>query len=192
MEQFGEISVAGFDKLIKRLHLHRRSSGSSMFIPNRLALSYYRVWLVGILSSTGLFAQDYTPPAGYYAGAEDLLGESLRTALHAVIDGQNSLNYFNDLPILWTVTEAVPGQPGLIQLIYSGKAVSSNSSQGGWNREHTWPQSYGAGTGSAFSDAHHIFPADSDVNKKRNNYIYDYAVVGVAVPEAPDCLVDEG
>jgi hypothetical protein len=37
------------------------------------------------------------------------------------------------------------------------------------NTEHVWPQSYGAGQGSAKSDLHHLWPARGDVNSARGN-----------------------
>ncbi|GIV58264.1 MAG: hypothetical protein KatS3mg042_1177 [Rhodothermaceae bacterium] len=38
------------------------------------------------------------------------------------------------------------------------------------NTEHAWPQSYGAGSGHARQDMHHLFPARADVNSTRGNH----------------------
>lgn len=150
-----------------------------------------RLMAVGLLvvGPAFLLAQKYAPPVNYYANAEGQTGQALRTALHAIIDGHSALNYYNDLPILWRITEMDPDDSSRILTIYAGASVSG-STGGAWNREHTWPQSYGAEVGSAFSDAHHIFPALSTVNETRSNYIFDYTPFGVPVGGAPGNLVD--
>lgn len=146
----------------------------------------------GFLLVAGLSAQDYSPPAGYYSAADGFVGDSLRSALHEIIDGQNNLNYSDDLPVLWRQTEADPDNPGHILLIYSGLPADPIPAEGGWQREHTWPQSYGAGSGAAYSDAHHLYPCNGFVNSTRSNYIFDYVVVGSPVDGAPGSLIDEG
>lgn len=154
-------------------------------------LSFSVSFLTGLLSAAALFAQDYSPPEGYYDDAEGLTGPALREALHGTIDGHNVINYSAGLPALWEVTEADPDNPGNILLIYSGASVAPTPGEGGWNREHSWPRSYGAEEGShAFSDAHHMYPCDEDVNTTRLNYIFDYAVVRTPVPEAPGSFAD--
>ncbi len=147
--------------------------------------------LAGLLPAAFLFSQDYSPPEGYYDAAEGFIGTALREALHGTIDGHNVINYSEGLPALWEVTEADPDNPGKILLIYSGASVAPTPGEGGWNREHSWPRSYGAVEGShAFSDAHHMYPCDEDVNTTRLNYIFDYAVVRTPVPEAPGSFAD--
>ena len=57
-------------------------------------------------------------------------------------------------------------------LIYSRRSEPKNTSgvSTGWNREHVWPKSYGVGySGPDFSDLHHLFPADWNVNSARGN-----------------------
>ncbi len=49
------------------------------------------------------------------------------------------------------------------------------------NTEHAWPQSYGASSGSAKSDMHHLFPARADVNSTRNNH--PFAVIDAAATD---------
>jgi endonuclease I len=44
-----------------------------------------------------------------------------------------------------------------------------------WNREHLWPKSHGVGTSAAaaaFTDVHHLRPADWNVNSARNNLYF--------------------
>ena len=58
-----------------------------------------------------------------------------------------------------------------VKLIYSRRSESKSSSS--WNREHVWPRSYGVGnTGPDYSDLHHLFPSDQDVNSARSSKIF--------------------
>jgi endonuclease I len=120
-----------------------------------------------------------------------MLGDALRSQLHEIIGGQNQLEYYAQLPVLWRETEADAQRPGNILLLYSGVSVSGADGSGNWNREHVWPQSYGAGTGSAFSDAHHLYPVHPFVNSERSNFIFDEVAFGQSVPNAPGSLYDE-
>ena len=44
----------------------------------------------------------------------------------------------------------------------------------GWNREHSWPKSYGVGyEGPDYSDLHALYAADWSVNSARNNLFFD-------------------
>lgn len=156
------------------------------------SLTFSVSFLTGLLSTAALFGQDYSPPDGYYDTAEGLTGSALREALHGTIDDHRAINYSDGLPALWEITEADPNNPGKILLIYSGLSADPDPQTGGWNREHSWPRSYGAAeNGAAFNDAHHLYPCDSDVNTTRWNYIFDYAVVRTPVSEAPGSYVDE-
>ena len=156
----------------------------------RLKWINFSLWLFILLGYGKLCSQEYVVPGEYYEGMEGLVGDDLRRALHDLIDNQNNLNYINDLPTLWRQTEADPNNPGQILLIYSGLPAAPDPSTGGWNREHTWPRSYGADSGAAFSDAHHLYPCNISVNEIRSNYIFDHVVFGQEVNMAPGSLVD--
>jgi len=131
----------------------------------------------------------YAPPDGYYDPEEGLLGEPLKEALHDIIDGQVVIGYFDKIPVLFSVVDQDPDNPNNILLLYSGDSVPASSSS--WNREHTWPRSYGADDGPAFSDAHHLFPADATANSDRSNYAFDNLETFVPMADAPESRVND-
>ena len=47
------------------------------------------------------------------------------------------------------------------------QAVFMNGSPNGINTEHTWPQAFGAGSGNARADMHHLHPSKVNVNSAR-------------------------
>lgn len=144
---------------------------------------------------------DYDPPAAYYAPAEGLFGENLRDALHGIIAPHTVLTY-TDVATAIRVLDQDPDNPENILLIYSGFSVGAFSNWVEWNREHVWPRSYGAlgdRSGSrethsvhypAFSDFHHMYPCNPQVNEDRSNYSFDWLPSGNSVPNAPGSKVD--
>ena len=116
-------------------------------------------------------------PEGYYAAAEGLDGRALRVAIHDTIVNHHVLPYSSRRAI--DVREGVeamdedPNRPLFVNLLYSD-AVAHKGTWPGYNREHTWPQSLGARTGTpAHTDLHHIFACDANVNSARGNKMFD-------------------
>jgi endonuclease I len=136
-------------------------------------------------------AQDTSPPPSYYASLASSgslpAGDNLRRALHDLIDGHTVISY-NDLPELFEIIDRDPNNPSNVILLYSGYSVSGTSTS--WNREHTWPRSYGADSGPAYSDAHHLFPADVDANSDRSNYGFANLSSGTGLRDAPQSIYD--
>ena len=56
----------------------------------------------------------------------------------------------------------------------SGLSVRLYAQDNGWNTEHIWPQSLGAGSGNARIDMHHLRPIRADVNSSRSNYPFTF------------------
>ena len=117
-------------------------------------------------------------PANYYTGIDHItLGPAgLKSALRARIANHTIVSYDDAWNALGDLHDAAPLAPGNVTLIYSDHtlSVSSHDSKG-WNREHSWPKSYGVGyTGPDFSDLHHLYPADWNVNSARNNLFFDF------------------
>jgi len=56
----------------------------------------------------------------------------------------------------------------------SGLTVRMYAQENGWNTEHIWPQSMGAGSGNARIDMHHLRPVRADVNSSRSNYAFAF------------------
>ncbi|MCC5806119.1 MAG: endonuclease [Opitutales bacterium] len=133
---------------------------------------------------------NYDSPAAYYEDAEGLFGDELRDALHGIIAPHNVLSY-NDVTLAVRVLDEDPDNPDNLLLIYSGISVPKTSNWVEWNREHTWPRSFGASEGGpAFSDFHHMYPCNPGVNSRRSNYSFDWLPNGNPDPGAPGSKVD--
>jgi endonuclease I len=123
-------------------------------------------------------------PPGYYDSAIGLEGEVLQSALHNIIDNHNSVSYTylwtafyttDDKPdgTVWDMYSDVPG--GVPPYIYefgidqTGDGAAEGS---GYNREHSWPQSWYGGLSPMYTDLFIIYPTDVRVNGFRSNYPY--------------------
>ena len=163
-----------------------------MAIFNRLGVVYFVGWLVGFIPSAGLFGQEFGPPEGYYDPAEGLVGDALKTSLHDIIDGHIVASYGN-IALAFQEYDKDPANENNILLLYSGASVSKfHQNYTNWNREHSWPQSFGADNGPANSDAHHLFPANPQTNSDRLNYAFDELESSRPLVNAPDSKVSPG
>jgi len=125
------------------------------------------------LGSTAAQSQ-YAPPDDYYASVEGLVGDALREELHDTIDDHKNLGYDAARAALRTL-EADPDVENHIFLIYSGESIPGHLFNSEWNREHVWPQSFGADADTIpGADLHHLYPANPGVNSDRSNKIFDY------------------
>ena len=120
-------------------------------------------------------------PDGYYKGANQTSSETLRNSLHQIIDDHTKIPYTSTATDTWDVLEIADedqDNPGNIITIYRN---SSYPKQGGgndfYNREHTWPVSYGVDrelvSNYPYSDMHALFLADSGYNSSRSNHPYN-------------------
>lgn len=132
---------------------------------------------------------ELSAPDNYYSAVNAVGGDALRDQLHDIIDSHWVVSY-NNLPDFFSEIDADPENPGNILLIYSGASISTGSST--WNREHLWPRSYGADTGPAYSDAHHLYPANSATNSDRSNYAFANLTNSIPLVGAPDSRVNDG
>ncbi len=134
------------------------------------------------------------PPAyeEYYNTAEGKTGETLKTALHNIIDDHQTLSY----DAVWGAlrnTDEDPNNPNNVILLYSGRSQSKTTNGGGvndWNREHVWAKSHGDfGTAQGpGTDLHHLRPTDVTVNSTRGNLDFDNG--GNEQSEAPGNYYD--
>jgi endonuclease I len=136
-------------------------------------------------------------PTGYYNNASGLTGAPLKTALANIIRGHTKKSY----DYLWTAFYTTDSKPnGTVWDMYSdipdGTAngyppyvyyfgTNQCSTTPGYenscyNREHSFPKSYfnGVDGDTTYSDEFHLYPTDSYVNTRRNNY--PYGLVGTA------------
>ncbi|NDV61805.1 hypothetical protein G0Q06_05020 [Puniceicoccales bacterium CK1056] len=160
-------------------------------------LSFFRSFLLSVpflvVCPKGS-AQDYGPPEGFYNNAEGQVGTALRNELQNLIDNNQDLGYDAARTALRTL-DADPEVEGNILLMYSGDSIPSFlfNTTGGWNREHLWPQSFGADAATKpGADLHHLYPADPGVNSARSNLIFDYTNPGDfnTNPKAPGSSYD--
>ncbi len=131
------------------------------------------------------------PLSTYYAPAFGLTGPALQAALHDIIDGHTVVSYNDVDDVMKALDETTPGS-GQLRLVYSlatlpaasfvGASGTTNATS--WNREHVWPRNDGVGDdGPDFSDLHHLFPAQVDVNSLRSSRRFE-VVTGTRVTDA--------
>ncbi|HMB68937.1 MAG TPA: endonuclease, partial [bacterium] len=128
---------------------------------------------------------DVNAPPGFYDSAEGLDGDALRSALHFVIDNHTPVPYAST----WTSFETTDNKPnGKVWDIYSDVPGGTppyeytfGVDQGGiggvegtgYNREHTWPQSwFGGSLAPMESDLFQLHPTDNYVNNQRGSDPY--------------------
>lgn len=107
-------------------------------------------------------------PDDRWAAVDHLSGHALVDALQDLIDGHTNLGYDGARDRIFT---SIDVHDGKIECIYTGRLVSPDGTRtpGGFNTEHSWPQSEGA-TGVAKADLHHLFPTDATANNRRGSY----------------------
>jgi len=136
--------------------------------------------------------------ATYYLPAQKMTGAPLQNALHGIIDGHTIIEYNNVDEIMRIIDETSSGS-GQLRLIYSNATLPANSFSGApgttnatsWNREHVWPRNDGVGDdGPDFSDVHHLFPAQVNVNSLRSALFFDESTNIESDPFAPESFKD--
>ena len=123
--------------------------------------------------------------AQYYAGIS--ASPNLKSTLHERTKGHTVVSYAN----LWgalAILDADPSDASRVVGIYSGQSYGAEDRIGpgrttGWNREHSWPKSFGLGTmGPDYSDLHALFAASGTVNSERGNLYFDSCSSGCTSP----------
>ncbi|MEC8458867.1 MAG: endonuclease, partial [Bacteroidota bacterium] len=119
--------------------------------------------------------------ANYYLSAEGKGGNALRSELNGIISNNTVIPYTSSSNIdTWDVlklSDANSSNPANVNLIYSGSTTNGAQEYNGgngWNREHVWPQSFGASTSQPVgTDVHNLKPADPSLNSLRSNLEFD-------------------
>tara|TARA_B100001123_G_scaffold378482_1_gene446617 strand:- start:1389 stop:2318 length:930 start_codon:yes stop_codon:yes gene_type:complete len=104
-----------------------------------------------------------------------IYGDQLFNYLNDNYQAPNTLGYNNARDVMYSMIDIQPGNQ--LEGVYSGYTITLDLSQDpstdaynkGINCEHTWPQSFGAGSEPMKSDMHHLFPTKSNVNSSRGN-----------------------
>lgn len=113
----------------------------------------------------------------YYSEVISKTGSELKNKLNDLIDDHTELSY-DDVWEALKETDADPGDPGQVVLLYSGISVPDDQNGGGideWNREHVWAKSHGdfGNNMGAGTDLHHLRPADTTINSSRGDLDFD-------------------
>ncbi|TVZ51039.1 endonuclease [Dokdonia sp. Hel_I_53] len=142
------------------------------------------LFLCYVFVTTLIFAQ--APP--YYNDVDiSLSGQNLKNELATKVTNTHT-TFLSYTPGVWEALKAAdldPQNSNNVLLIYGSNDTDGNSktdrsrsknnnggSAGQWNREHVYPKSLGnpnLGTTGAGADAHHIRPADIELNSSRSN-----------------------
>ena len=125
---------------------------------------------------------DTSIPAGYYDSALGLRGTALRAALHDIIKNHAAQSYdyaltaFQTTDVkpnrkVWDIYSDVPGGTPPYEYTF-GQSGGGTTEGGGWNREHSWPESWFGGQLPTYSDLWVVYPTDAKVNEYRSNWPY--------------------
>ncbi len=106
-----------------------------------------------------------------YDGVMNLEGQALRDGLYDLVKNHQRLGYNRARQVLFNSATFLTADHK-VECNYTGELVDPNggNSPGGFNTEHTWPQSLGAGSEPAKSDLHHLFPVLGRANSARGNW----------------------
>lgn len=121
----------------------------------------------------------------YYLAVDASNPQSLRASLHELIDDHQRIPYTSGETDTWDVLEQADrdrDEPGHIVTLYRNISLPrQGGGVGPYNREHTWPKSYGYPVDDPedpwdnypYTDMHALFLADSDYNYYRSNSPYN-------------------
>lgn len=196
----GLIETSGLTGTLTRVS--GETSGTYAITQGSLAVSAnYTLTFVG---ANFVVTKLYNPPTSYYNGALGKLSTDLKASLNSIIKaGFRSIPYGTGsstgingvVPVLNLLYED-PADSTHVILIYGGdsmaKSAFGTSGSAVWNREHCWPQSFGASTGYAQSDLFHMRPCRGNVNSDRNNDVYGNVTTSTGAKTAPACRELEG
>ncbi len=117
----------------------------------------------------------FTIVSGQTIIGEGLSGQDLWDYIVSEYKTSSTLGYTNCRDVMYSEIDLKPGNQ--LTGVYSGYTItldlsqdpSTNAYEQGINCEHTYPQSFGAGSEPMKSDMHHLFPTKSNVNSSRGN-----------------------
>ncbi len=144
-------------------------------------------WLAGLVFC--VVGQTFAdPPPGYYDSVDATDSASLRGSLHEVIDDHTRFPYTSSNTDTWDILELADEDPNdsdhILDVYRNGSHQKIGGGNDSYNREHTWPSSYGFpddGSGNyPFTDCHMLFLCDGGYNTSRSNNPYRYCNAGCA------------
>ena len=122
------------------------------------------------------------PPPGYYDSVDDSNSESLRLTLHEVIDDHQRFPYTSGSTDTWDILENADEDPNnsakILDVYKNASYTKFGGGSGAYNREHSWPRSYGFPDDNSsnypHTDCHHLFLCDVSYNSYRGSRLFDY------------------
>jgi endonuclease I len=114
-------------------------------------------------------------PSGYYNSVDPSSSATLRATLNAVIDDHQLFSYSGgatDTLDILKLADQDPSNSANILDVYHNKSYAKSS--GSFNREHSWPKSFGFpsdnGQNYPYVDCHQLFLCDTNYNSARANF----------------------
>jgi endonuclease I len=142
----------------------------------------------------GVGVSQATPPPGYYATVDTSSAALLRASLHEIIDDHTRFPYTSSGTDTWNILEAADQDPNnsanVLDVYLNHSYVKFGGGTGPYNREHTWPNSYGfpddGGTNYPYTDCHQLFLSNVGYNSDRANKPYGTATTTERTTEFND------
>ncbi|MEO1086229.1 MAG: endonuclease, partial [Acidobacteriota bacterium] len=120
-----------------------------------------------------------TNSVDYYSSVDLSSQSTLRSTLHATIDDHQRFPYSAGTTDTWDILEEADQDPtnssNVLTIYKNSTEVKFGGGVGAYNREHTWPRTFGfpdQGTSSAYTDTHHLRLADVNYNSDRGSRIF--------------------
>ncbi|MFK8011353.1 MAG: pre-peptidase C-terminal domain-containing protein [Marinicellaceae bacterium] len=137
------------------------------------------VLLVSFILNIGLVSAQ--APPGYYSSVDDSNPSALKVSLHNIIDDHTRIPYTSSSTDTWDILELagedVDNSSRVIALYKNSDYAKVNGGNNNYNREHSWPKSYGFPDDNSgnypYTDMHHLFIANSSYNSSRSNKPFD-------------------
>ena len=137
--------------------------------------AYSPLLLVFLLATAALA----DAPLGYYDTVDLTDSATLRTSLHNLIDNHVRYPYTSSSTDTWNILESADEYPvgtnTILDLYQNRTFTKFGGGVGPYNREHSWPNSYGFSSSGdiAYTDCHHLFLCDVEYNGYRGNRPFD-------------------
>ncbi len=136
-----------------------------------------------LLNTHNAYAQ---PNPGYYNSVNESSPQALKASLHNIIKDHTRIPYTSSSTDTWDVLELagedVDNSSRIIALYKNSDYVKVGGGNNNYNREHSWPKSYGFPDDNSgnypYTDMHHLFLANSSYNSSRSNKPYDICTGG--------------
>jgi endonuclease I len=132
------------------------------------------------LAAALLWLATLAPAQGYYSSVDDSDAYTLRTTLHELIDDHQRFPYTSSSTDTWDILKIADQDPSasgrIIDLYRNESYVKANGGNNDYNREHSWPNSYGFPDDNPdnypYTDCHQLFLCDIGYNSARGSRAY--------------------